>query len=210
MLEAALFVAIAPVIPLRLPEPGTVATDAELVERARGGDVIAKRDLYHRHVRATASRVTRLLANQADAEDAVQDAFYEAFRDIARLRDPARFDAWLMRIAVHQAHRRLRRRRLLQKLGLGSVVDDATLERLAAPNCEPEVRIELTKLDGVLRELGSEFRLAWMLRVVEGCELTEVAALCNCSLATAKRRIVGAHERITQYVRVAMIEEMGP
>src|SRR5687767_14940757 len=90
---------------------GSPTTDREWVERAQRGERFALQVLYTRHVRAVSARVTRLLARSADAEDVVQDAFMLAFRDLANLADAQRFGGWLMGIAVHQAHRRFRRRR---------------------------------------------------------------------------------------------------
>lgn len=200
----------APVVPLPLPPSRSAEQDSELVARARRGDGDARRELYLRHVRPTAARVTRLLARTGDAEDAVQDAFLEAFRDLHRLRDPSRFEAWLMRIAVHQAQRRLRRRRLLLRLGFEENADDATLEALAAADCDLELQLKLAKLDTALGHLPPDLRLAWMLHNVEGYELTEVADLCGCSPATIKRRLARARDRIARYIDFVLLPEVRP
>jgi RNA polymerase sigma-70 factor, ECF subfamily len=170
--------------------------DPELVARALGGQRWALSLLYRRHVRAVTERVTRLLSRSAEAEDVVQDAFVSAFHDLPRLADPSRFGAWLMRIAVHQAHRRFRRRRLLARLGLDRGEDDARLEKIADPALGPEQRMELARLDRALSTLPADLRLAWMLRFVDGCELTELAEQCDCSLATVKRRLQRAEARL--------------
>jgi RNA polymerase sigma-70 factor (ECF subfamily) len=101
-----------------------------------------------------------------------------------------------MSIAVHQVHRRFRRRRLLSRLGLDRGGDDARLESVVDPGLGPEKRLELARLDSGLGRLPSELRLAWMLRYVEGCELSEAAEHCRCSLATLKRRLQRADERL--------------
>ena len=179
----------AAVLPFLRHPGGDAPLDRELVERALGGEPLAQQLLYRRHVRAVTERVTRLLARIGEAEDVVQDAFVEAFACLPALEDRSRFGAWLMRIAVHQAHRRFRRRRLLARLGLDRGNDDARLEAIADPGLDPERRLQLRRLDAELARLPSALRLAWMLRYVEGCELTEVATQCDCSLATIKRRI---------------------
>jgi RNA polymerase sigma-70 factor (ECF subfamily) len=101
-----------------------------------------------------------------------------------------------MRIAVRQVHRRFRRRRLLARLGLDRGADDARLEQIAAPTLEPELRLDLARLDDALLTLPAELRLAWMLRHVEGCELTELAEQCGCSLSTVKRRLTRAERQL--------------
>lgn len=188
------------VLPL-LREPGAgvgagAPSDRDLVERALGGERFALQVLYRRHVHAVTERVTRLLSRSVEAEDVVQDAFVAAFDDLPRLSDPARFSAWLMRIAIHQVHRRFRRRRLLARLGLDRGADDARLEQVADPALGPEQRMQLGCLDRALTQLPAELRMPWMLRYVEGCELTEVADQCGASLATIKRRIQHADARL--------------
>jgi RNA polymerase sigma-70 factor (ECF subfamily) len=170
--------------------------DRDLVERALAGEPLAQQLLYRRHVHAVTERVTRLLARSGEAEDVVQDAFVDAFAALPMLEDRSRFEPWLMRIAVHQVHRRFRRRRLLARLGLDRGCDDARLENIADPRLDPEQRLQLRRLDVELGRLPVALRLAWMLRYVEGCELTDAAAQCGCSVATLKRRIQRADARL--------------
>jgi len=184
------------VVPLPSAESSALPADGELVARALRDDRWALQLLYRRHVRRVAERVIRLLSRSAEAEDVVQDAFVSAFRDLATLADPSRFGPWLMRIAVRQVHRRFRRRRLLARLGLDRGADDARLEQIAGPTLEPELRLDLARLDDALLTLPTELRLAWMLRHVEGCELTELAEQCGCSLSTVKRRLTRAERHL--------------
>ena len=57
------------------------------------------------------------------------------------------------------------------------------------------------------RKLTDPSRVAWQLRYVEGYRLDEVAGLCHCSLATAKRRIADAEKRVHQVVHIEEIED---
>jgi RNA polymerase sigma-70 factor, ECF subfamily len=178
-------------------------TDAELVGRAIGGDRWAREMLYRRHAEHLLEMTARLLANRGEAEEVVQDTFVTAFTRLATLREPAALRAWLSRIAVSLVHRRFRRSRLLRLLGLDRGADDATLEALATTEATPDQRAELALLDRVLRRMKPAWRLAWMLRRVEGLELSEVASLCACSLATAKRRIADAQTLVHLHVGAA-------
>ena len=98
----------------------------------------------------------------------------------------------------------IRRRRLARSLGLLPLGDDAALEQLASSVVSPEVRAELAVVDGILRRLPTNDRIAWMLRVVEGHRLEEVAELSGCSLATAKRRIAAAQKRMNAVLDVQL------
>jgi RNA polymerase sigma-70 factor (ECF subfamily) len=177
-------------------------TDAELVRRAVSGDSWAEEFLYRRYVRAIWNMVLRMLRSAADAEDVVQDTFATAFRELPRLRDPGALRGWLLRIAVRQVHRRLRRRRLRQLLGLErDDADEVSLESIAAEGVGAEARAELMMIDRILARVPSEQRIAWALRNVEGESLEDVARACDCSLATVKRRIAAVEERLQAHVQ---------
>lgn len=177
------------------------ADDASLVLRAQGGDEWALEALFRRHVDGVTRLVTRLVGRTHDADDAVQDAFAEALRDLAKLREPGAFGAWLHRIAVNRSRKVYRRRRLLRGFGLDRGIDDATLSQLASASAGPEDLAELAGIDRALGRLPTEQRIAWMLRHVEEHSLPEVAALTGCSLATAKRRVAAAESALAAHAR---------
>ena len=160
--------------------------DPELIERLARGDAWAKEALYRKYVHTIFGLALRLLGQRADAEDVVQDTFAEALRD------------------VHQVHRRFRRRRLLRVLGLERSEEPA-LDGFASPAVSAEQRLELRLLAQVLASLPARERMAWSLRFVEGCSLDEVARYCDCSLATAKRRIASAQRVVARHVRIAEV-----
>ena len=174
------------------------ARDAELVARVRAGDRAAETQLYRAHVAAAAALAMRLLGRTGDAEDVVQDAFVTAFARMNQLRDGALFGAWLMRITVHEVHRRFRKRKLMRALGLDRGEDDATLARFAAPHLDADQRAQLIALDRVLSRMPVRERVAWMLRYVEGQELAEIASACEASLATIKRWLARADARVRE------------
>ncbi len=184
-------------------------SDSTLVLGAQAGDLGAQRDLYDRFARPTLARAVRLVGRFSEAEDIVQEAFLEAFRDLSRLNDTDRFDRYLMGILAHRAHRRFRRERLLRRLGFSSFhAQDATLEKLA-PGADQETLLQLSRIDQVIRTLAPDLRLAWMLRMVEGCSLDEVAEQGRCSLATAKRRIASAQQEVAKVVSLSLAEAGG-
>jgi RNA polymerase sigma-70 factor, ECF subfamily len=165
------------------------AADAELIERLVRGDQWAKEALYRRYVKVVWRTALHLLGNRADAQDVVQDTFVEAFRDVATLRAHAALRPWLLRISVHQAHRRFRRRKLLRRLGLDRSIDDAPLDTLLHEDASPELRSQLRAVERALRDVTPSERLAWILRYVDGHSLEEAADASGCSLATVKRRL---------------------
>jgi RNA polymerase sigma-70 factor, ECF subfamily len=177
-------------------------SDAELARRAGGGDRWAEEAFYRRHVLQVVGLAQRLLGNSWDAEDVAQETFIAAFQLWGQLRDLERARSWLMQIAVRQVHRKFRKRRLLRLLGLDRGVDDLPLEALARDDTAAEVRSELMVLESVLKSMPPKRKIAWMLRYVEGLPLEEVAQQCDCSLATAKRRVAAAQRLVSRQLEI--------
>jgi RNA polymerase sigma-70 factor (ECF subfamily) len=184
----------------------TEPSDADLVLRAQRGDSWAEEALFRRHVSRVVQLAQRLLGQNAEADDVVQDSFLIALEQLPKLRDNGAFRAWLLRIVVHQAHRRFRKRRMLARLGFVSDYDVDLLSRQTRDDVDAESKAELRRLDATLLRLAPNERCAWVLRYVEGYQLEEVADACECSLATAKRWLKKADDRVRAHVR---IEESG-
>jgi RNA polymerase sigma-70 factor (ECF subfamily) len=181
-------------------------SDAALVARCCAGDVRAEEALYLRHVGYVTSLCMRLLGNREEAEDAAQDTFLDVLQQLASLRDPERLKQWITRVAVHKAHRRFRRRKLLRALGLYGGEHDVNV-LAAAAHSTPEQAAELERLSQVLGGLPDEQRAAWVLRYVDGHKLEDVARLCTCSLATVKRRIGSADAVVREHVRLEEVSD---
>jgi RNA polymerase sigma-70 factor (ECF subfamily) len=183
---------------LSVPEP----SDEELVRRAQSGDAWAEEALFRRHIGRAGQIAMRLLGRGSDAEDAIQDSFVIALEQLPKLREGAAFRSWLLRIVLHQAHRRYRKRRMLTRLGFVQHEDLDGLCNQSRSDLSADMRAELAKLVLVLQSIATAERFAWILRHVEGFRLEEVASACGCSLATAKRRIAAADRRVRQHVNL--------
>src|ERR671916_921242 len=81
--------------------PEVSPSDAELVQRVRQGDLDAYAPLIVRYRLRFGRYAFHLLGNESDAEEALQDAFFRAYRSLDRCRNPERFGAWLFSIVVN-------------------------------------------------------------------------------------------------------------
>lgn len=135
----------------------------------------------------------RLLGREAEVDDVVQDVFLIALDGLGNLRHPAAAKSWLGTLTVRTVARRLRVQKVSRFFGLEAHEDEACFESTAA---RPDQLALLAQVWRVIERLPVTERLAWVLRYVEGCELEEVATLCQCSLATAKRRISAAQRAL--------------
>jgi RNA polymerase sigma-70 factor (ECF subfamily) len=169
--------------------------DATLVAAIRARAPQAAARLWDRYSTLVRRILRRSLGPSVDVEDAVQEAFLRLFRDIDSLREPAALRSFLIGITLHVATSELRRRRARKWLRLS---DDGVLPEPPSheEGADHEQREALARLYRVLDRVNPELRLVFVLRQVEGLELTELAAVLGCSLSTTKRRVADASARV--------------
>src|SRR5690606_27245323 len=109
--------------------------------------------------------------------------------------NPQAFSSWLGSIVVRTASKRLRRQRLMVRLGLrrNEPIDPNSIISNAAPS---DVGAELRVVYSMLNSMPTQQRVALVLRRVEGMELKEIADQMGISLATVKRRLLDAEGRL--------------
>lgn len=174
---------------------GAGPTDAALVLAARAGELWASEALFRRHARMAIGLAFRLLPRDIDADDVVQDSFVFALQRLSSLQNPQAFAAWLGSIVVRTVGKRLRRRRLLTRLGMRSA-EPIDLSSVIAPSAPAEVAVQLRRVYALVETLPAEERIALVLRRVEGLELPEIAAHMGVSLSTVKRRLRAAEVQL--------------
>jgi len=170
-------------------------SDAALVIAARASEAWAQEALFTRHARMVLGLAQRILLARDEADDLVQDVFLHAFTRLDTLDNPQAFSAWLASITVRMASKRLRRRKLMVRLGLRRN-EPVDLEAVVAPTAPSDVATELRAVYGMLERLSHEERIALLLRRIEGMELSEIATHMSLSLATVKRRLAAAEARL--------------
>ncbi len=155
------------------------ASEATAVERARAGDSDAFRLLVERHSRTVFRLAYRVTGNQSDAEDAVQETFLRAYRQMGSFDARASFSTWLCRIGMNCSLDMLRARQRRRQV-TGS--EESETEMVATvPSGDPsperlafslQVR---TRMAAALGELSAVERAAFMMRHFEGRPVEEIA-----------------------------------
>jgi RNA polymerase sigma-70 factor (ECF subfamily) len=169
--------------------------DAALARAVVAGDEAAAGAVWERHAPMVRSVLRRSLDPYEDVEDLVQEVFLRFFRRVGELRDPAALRSFLFGIALRVAGSALRRRRVRRWLRLTST---GVLPDHPAGGGVPgdPAREAVHRLYAILDRLDDAGRLTFVLRHVEGLELTEVAEALEVSLATAKRRLAKVTPRV--------------
>jgi RNA polymerase sigma-70 factor (ECF subfamily) len=176
------------------PSQAGALTDEEVVVRVRAGDTHFFEVLMRRYNQRLYRAARAILQNDADAEDAVQQTYLNAYRHLAQFEGRARFSTWLTRIAVYEA---LSRRRRFHDKPLGSS-DDEQIERAVSAAPDPERQTYAGEL-GVLLEsalatLPHGYRSVFMLREVDGLNTAETAQQLCVSEGTVKTRLHRARD----------------
>ncbi len=148
--------------------------------------------LYAKHARYVAGVVHRLLGGkEGDVDDIVQETFLDAFEGIARIDDPFAARAWLVTVAVRRTRRFLAKQRRRSLFAFWA-------KDFAPRSSDPRDRQPVDELYDALARIPEDVRIPWVLHRVEQMSLPETAALCEVSLATVKRRIADAEDRLTR------------
>lgn len=177
-------------------------SDAQLVESALAHDLHAKRQLFERYVSVAGAIAFRLTGSESDVEDIVQDSFIAAFDGLAKLHEPQAFRAWLASIVTRTAIATLRRRRLLYRIGLLRR-EPIRIEALTAPSAPADVVAELRAVYAVIDAFPAVERVTLLLRRFEQLSLEQIAEQTGASLATVKRRLSRAEQRLTDAMNKA-------
>lgn len=175
-------------------EPVGSSIDMEAAAAAAAGDFTA---LFVQLGPYVASIGLRLLGRPDEVDDLVQDVFIAAYRGFSKVKDPRAIKGWLSTITVRIASRRLRRRSLLRRIGLGRAIGHETL---ADRGVSPEQGLFLKRVYSALDELPVNQRVPWVLRYIEGESVERIAEMCGISRATSYRRINAAHETVKKAV----------
>jgi RNA polymerase sigma-70 factor (ECF subfamily) len=167
-------------------------SDEQVVERVRRGETALFEILLRRHNQRLFRVARGVLRNDAEAEDAVQQAYLSAYAHLDQFAGEARFSTWLTRIALNEAFARSRRRDRLAEVDLAGE-GEQMLTDPRADGGSPEDQTSARELTGLLEsaidELPEIYRIVVMLREVQELSTAETAACLELSEEAVKVRL---------------------
>lgn len=172
-------------------ERGSVLSDVALVALLRADSRRGTAQLHARFARQVRGWVMRLLGNDDDCGDVVQQVFCKLLVHVGELRDPERLSAWVRSITVYTVCEEIRKRQGQRQLARAYTPREPHPD----PMHDVQARDLLMLASVALGGLSEKDRRVFLLHIVEGRSLGEVAELCGYSLATAKRRKRSAKRR---------------
>jgi len=178
----------------RLPPPDP---DLDIVRLAqqRATRRVAMGVLYERFRERVFNVSLRVVGNQEEASDVMQEVFLLLFRKIHRFRATAVFASWVYRITVNVSLDHLRRRRRTPMPTMASKVLDGPQEtdELSLPERAASLKDLAAHVQEALGALSPRLRLVVVLRYLEGLAYGDIAEILECSLGTVKSRLNRAH-----------------
>lgn len=180
--------------------------DAALVTAAQGGLTRAFDELVRRYQDRVFRLCFKILRNEDDAGEALQDAFLSAFKGLRNFKAESTFSTWLYRIATNASLMKVRRRREGHVSLEQSQTPDGTGEPLAIPDWSAQPLEEL--LDGETRavmqegvdRLSEELRVVFVLRDVQELSNAEVAEVLKLSVPAVKSRLHRARLQLRDHL----------
>ncbi|HSI23452.1 MAG TPA: RNA polymerase sigma factor RpoE [Methylophilaceae bacterium] len=182
--------------------------DQELVERAQRGDKAAFDLLVQKYQRKLGRLLSRMIRDQAEVEDVVQEAFIKAYRALPNFRGDSAFYTWLYRIGINTAKNYLVAMGRRPQVSTEIEVEDAEnfedgqdLRTIDTPETELMTKQIAQTVNDTVAALPEELRTAITLREIEGLSYEEIATLMGCPIGTVRSRIFRARETIAEKLR---------
>jgi len=169
--------------------------EAELVARAREGDLGAFEALYEMHKASIYQTALAITRDRLAAEEILQETFLRAFKHINGVRQGAPLAPWLHRIAVNLAYNWASRRRQWLT-ALENIVDRFVLPTAASPEQALEEQELYELVHEAINKLDFKQRATIVLFYLQDFSLAEIAEIMNCPVGTVKSRLHYARENL--------------
>ena len=161
---------------------------APLIEDCRKGNRKAQFRLYEQYSKAMYNLAYRILNNREDAEDILQEAFVECFRNLDSFRFESTFGAWLKKIIVNKCLNHIKKKRI--DLTLCETLPTTIYEE------EEEVIYETRKIFKSIELLPDGYRIILTLYLLEGYDHSEISQILGISESTSKSQYSRAKEKL--------------
>ncbi|MDX2034084.1 MAG: sigma-70 family RNA polymerase sigma factor [Blastocatellia bacterium] len=191
--------------------------EGALVSRLRAGEMAAFDELVEEYQSLVYALSLRILNDAEDARDATQETFLKIYRHFASFRGDASLKTWICRIAINQARsserwwrRRFRKETSSLDAPLGSIglfsdeersAADSLPSSAASPEDEALARERGRRIETALRDVKKDFRIAVILRDIEGLSYEEIAWVTEVSVGTVKSRIARGRDMLREIVQ---------
>jgi RNA polymerase sigma-70 factor, ECF subfamily len=190
------------------------ATDEELVEGAKKGDMGAFEELVARHRDKIYARAFSMMRNEDEAIDLSQEAWVKSWQRLKQFQGESSFGTWMTRIVINLCLDHLRRRKRQRTESIEELDEESGgVERqMPVVTANPTERLERAELrkriDEALKLLSYEHRTVLVLHEFEEMEYKEIARTMECSIGTVMSRLFYARRKMAALLANLKTEEL--
>ncbi len=182
--------------------------DQKLVEKSQRGDKKAFAMLVEKYQRRLTRLLSRMVRDQSEIEDIVQDSFIKAYRAINNFRGDSAFYTWLYRIGINTAKNHLvklgKRPKAMNDIEIEEIEnfgDAQDLRNLETPENSMANKEIVASVNQTIETLPDELKEAIQLREMDGLSYEEISDLMNSPIGTVRSRIFRAREAIAEKLK---------
>jgi RNA polymerase sigma-70 factor (ECF subfamily) len=175
----------------------TMTDDLQLIEDFQRGNAKAFEELVKKYQRQVANTIYATLGKRNDVEDLTQEVFIKAYFALKTLKLTTSFSAWIYRVTVNLCIDEIRKKKVRQFLSFENVPDTTDAHSYIGHTVVELERTELRELiDQAIQQLPTDYRIAVVLRDVEGRSHEEMCDILQVPLGTVKSRIARGREAL--------------
>ncbi len=194
----------------------TLAQPAELPLQAKSDEVLitlvqqgehgAFRVLVERYQERIRNLIFSIFHEPQIVDDLSQEVFIKAYEALSQFRFQSSFYTWLYRIAVNKSRDELRKRKVRRWFSLQSMMDNADKELVSKIVVEPHDKELQELLAASLQSLPEKYRIAVVLKDIEGMSYEEIAETMECEIGTVKSRLSRARAMLRKVLEPLLKE----
>lgn len=170
----------------------------ELVERCKSGDTLGYKALYQRYSKAMFNTCLRILNNEAEAEDVLQESFIEAFKNLENFEYRTSFGGWLKTICINRSINQLKKRKIewidIEKVPGYNSPEEAGID-------ENEIILKVESVKKAIMKLPDGYRTVLNLYLLEGYDHEEIAEILKVAQSTTRTQFIRAKQKLLQLLK---------
>jgi RNA polymerase sigma factor (sigma-70 family) len=166
----------------------------DLIDRCRVGDRKAQFELYKLYYKPMYNVCLRLIGNEVDAEDVMQEAFLKAFTKIDTYEGKVSFGAWLKKIVINRSLDELKKRKV-KFVELNEKIPDEE------PTSLNVSEIQMEKLKKSIQQLPDGYRVVLSLYLLEGYDHEEISQILGISNVSSRSQFMRAKQKLREILQ---------
>jgi RNA polymerase sigma factor (sigma-70 family) len=167
-----------------------------LISKSKDGDRASQYALYKKYSRAMYNICYRIVNEEEEARDVLQDAFIRAFQNLRSFRGESTFGAWLKKIVINQAINHLRKQKLMyEPLG------EADYGESVVNTDDDNIMLNVERVKNALQQLPDGFRTVFSLYLLEGYDHAEIGQILGISESTSKTQYIRAKNKLKELLK---------